>query len=80
MDYKQHKGNLRGQIKDKVQRKLYNKQIRAVGKNVDTSDGQLTIPDVSNSFCDLYKKKCMGGFCSVTPFPEKCIYLKQNDC
>jgi len=49
MDYKQHKGNLRGKIKDKVERKLYNKQIRATGKNVDTSDGQLTIPDVSNS-------------------------------
>ena len=29
MDYKQHKGNLRGKIKDKVERKLYNKQIRA---------------------------------------------------
>ena len=48
MDYKQHKGNLRGKIKDKVERKLYNKQIRAAGKNVDTSDGQLTIPNVSN--------------------------------
>ena len=48
MDYKQHKGNLRGKIKDKVERKLYNKQIRAVGKNIDTSDGQLTMPDVSN--------------------------------
>jgi len=29
MDYKQHKGNLRGQIKNKVERKLYNKRIRA---------------------------------------------------
>ena len=28
MDYKQHKGNLRGQIKNKVERKLYNKAIR----------------------------------------------------
>jgi len=28
MDYKQHKGNLRGQIKNKVERKLYNKRIR----------------------------------------------------
>ena len=36
--------------------------------------------DVSNSFCDLYKKECMGGFCSVTPFPEKCKHRKQNDC
>lgn len=28
MDYKQHKGNLRGQIKNKVERKLHNKRIR----------------------------------------------------
>ena len=53
MDYKQHKGNLRGKIKDKVERKLYNKQIRADGKNVDTSDGQLTIPDVINLVCRM---------------------------
>jgi hypothetical protein len=33
MDYKQHKANLRGQIKNKVERKLYNKRIRAEGKN-----------------------------------------------
>lgn len=33
---------------------------------------------VNNSFCDLYKKNCMGGLCSVTPFHEKCKYLKQN--
>ncbi len=46
MDYKQHKGNLRGQIKNKVERKLYNKRMRSVGKTADTSDGQLTIPDV----------------------------------
>lgn len=29
MDYKQHKGNLRGQIKNQIERKLYNKRIRA---------------------------------------------------
>lgn len=28
MDYKQHKGNLRGKIKDKVERKLYNKRLK----------------------------------------------------
>ena len=46
MDYKQHKGNLRGKIKDKVERKLYNKRIRCSGviKNNDTNDIQLTIP------------------------------------
>jgi len=46
MDYKQHKENLRGQIKNKVERKLYNKRIRAEVINVDTSEGQLTIPTV----------------------------------
>lgn len=34
MDYKQHKGNLRGQIKNQVERKFYNKRIRAQAKNV----------------------------------------------
>lgn len=29
MDYKQHKGSLRGQIKNKIERKLYNKRIRS---------------------------------------------------
>ena len=48
MDYKQHKGNLRGQIKNQVERKLYNKRIRAEAINVDTSERQLTIPDVIN--------------------------------
>ena len=46
MDYKQHKGNLRGQIKNQVERKLYNKRIRAEAIDVDTSERQLTIPDV----------------------------------
>ena len=36
----------------------------------------LLLHNVSNSFCNLYKKKCMGNFCSVTPYPEKCKYLK----
>ena len=34
-------------------------------------------PDIK-SFCDLYKKKCMGVFCSVTPNPEKCEHLPQT--
>jgi hypothetical protein len=55
MDYKQHKGNLRGQIKNQVERKLYNKRIRAEAIDVDTSEGQLTIPDVSISVCDCEK-------------------------
>lgn len=49
MDYKQHKGNLRGQIKNQVERKLYNKRIRAEAIDVDTSEGQLTIPAVISS-------------------------------
>ena len=49
-------------------------------KTLDSSNEKLLLSDVSNSFCDLYKKKCMGGFCSVTTFPEKCKYRKQNDC
>lgn len=43
MDYKQHKGNLRGQIKNRVERKLYNKRIRTDGKITDTNDTQLSI-------------------------------------
>lgn len=34
----------------------------------------------SNSFCDLYKKQCIGKLCSVTPNSEKCEHLKKNDC
>jgi len=49
-------------------------------KTLDSSNEKLLLSDVSNSFCDLYKKKCMDGLCSVTPFPEKCKYRKQNDC
>lgn len=49
-------------------------------ENINNSNEKLLLSDVSNSFCNLYKKKCIGEFCSVTPFPEKCKYLKQNDC
>ena len=66
MDYKQHKGNLRGQIKNKVERKLYNKRIRAEAIDVDTSEGQLTIPDVSN----LVVKTCTLSF---SGYMEPCI-------
>lgn len=36
-------------------------------------------PAVSNSFCDLYKKQCIGHLCSVTPFSQGCEHLKQNE-
>ena len=49
------------------------KKARNLGRN-------LPIQRVSNSFCDLYKKQCIGNLCSVTPTPEKCEHLKQNDC
>jgi hypothetical protein len=45
MDYKQHKGNLRGQIKNQIERKLYNKRIRIEGKNADMIDDQVAIHD-----------------------------------
>ena len=41
---------------------------------------QCFLHSVSNSFCDLYKKQCIGNLCSVTSTPEKCEHLKQNDC
>jgi hypothetical protein len=62
MDYKQHKGNLRGQIKNQLERKLYNKRIRSEVQNIDTSEGQLSIPDVSLSVCTCNR-----------PIVEKCI-------
>lgn len=68
MDYKQHKGNLRGKIKDQVERKLYNKRIRAKAINVDTSEGQLTIPDVSNCYMD----DCL--------IQDSCLRFKQQGC
>ena len=57
---------------------MKNKSKKQVEK-LDSSNEKLLLSDVSNSFCDLYKKKCIGVFCSVTPFPEKCIYRKQNE-
>jgi len=36
MDYKQHKGNLRGQIKSTIERRLYNKRIRKNEINTNT--------------------------------------------
>jgi hypothetical protein len=69
MDYKQHKGNLRGQIKNQVERKLYNKRIRAEAINVGTSDGQLTIPAISVSkrpfclSCEHWKKQVGNVYC-----------------
>lgn len=73
MDYKQHKGNLRGKIKDKVERKLYNKQIRAVGKNVATSEGQLTIPDVIKSVCTCIQT---GLPCGFPCYPQCPLYAE----
>ena len=68
MDYKQHKGNLRGQIKNKVERKLYNKRIRAEAIEVDTSEEKLTIPDVSN----CYMADCL--------IQDSCLKFKQQGC
>lgn len=56
------------------------KKTKKQVKNINNSNEKFLLSDVSDLFCDLHKKKCMGAFCSVTPFPEKCIYLKQNDC
>jgi hypothetical protein len=67
MDYKQHNGNLRGQIKNQVERKLYNKRIRAEAITVDTSERQLTIPDVSNSVCPTCGEVRRIGECCVNP-------------
>ena len=48
-------------------------------KQLNEESENLNISDVNNSFCNLYKKKCMGGLCSITPFPQKCKYLKQKE-
>jgi hypothetical protein len=52
------------------------KKRKKQAQNTNKSNEKLLLTDVSNSFCDLYKKMCMGSICSVTPFPEKCIYRK----
>jgi len=79
MDYKQRKGNLRGQIKNQVERKLYNKRKRAEAIAVDTSERQLTIPDVSNSvFCPNCKTNDM---ITVDNWCMRCgTVLKKIDC
>ena len=75
MDYKQHKGNLRGQIKNQVERKLYNKRIRAEAIDVDTSERQLTIPDVS-----VAKRKLCPTCGSDSLITLSDITYCMNDC
>ena len=53
------------------------KDINFTWNNTIEEISKLRKPVVSNSFCDLYKKKCMGRVCSVTPYPEKCEHLNQ---
>lgn len=81
MDYKQHKGNLRGQIKNKVERKLYNKRIRAEVINDDASDSNCTIHGVSKSVCLLTDTTCgyrmWNGLCNCED--DKCKQ-KQTVC
>ena len=75
MDYKQHKGNLRGQIKNQVERKLYNKRIRAEAIDVDTSEGQLTIPDVMVELPDYeldFCEKCFQMTNHLNGICQKC--------
>ena len=67
-------------IKDGYTNFNMEKKTKKQVKNINNSNEKFLLSDVSDLFCDLYKKKCMGGLCSVTPFPEKCNYLKQNDC
>lgn len=69
------------QVVDKWAKDLPNEKI--IGIRTAFATGfryaeKLYLPDaISNSFCNLYKKKCMGIFCSVTPYPEKCEHLNQ---
>ena len=54
MDYKQHKGDLRGKIKDKKARKLYNKKRRQEGKIVYPCTlfaGELNNPKATCGIC-----------------------------
>ena len=65
MDYKQHKKNLRGQIKSKVERKLYNKRIRTEIINDNTN----VIPVVINITCP---------FCNGSPVEK--VSNNENYC
>ena len=40
---------------------------------------KLKQPQFSGSFCSYYKSICMNTFCSVTPQPKKCSYLKKYE-
>ncbi len=55
MDYKQHKGNLRGQIKNQVERKLYNKHIRAEGKRLSNLKWLLTVGYICSTLTTNFK-------------------------
>jgi len=40
----------------------------------DTARCLISDRKVRSSWCKLYRKGCMGSFCSVTPTPERCQY------
>lgn len=63
--------------KDKKQKVIIIGELKPDAKKLAE---QCFLHSVSNSFCNLYKKQCIGSLCSVTPNPEKCKHLKQNDC
>lgn len=63
MDYKQHKGILRGQIKNKVERRLYNKRIRMKANN-DVEQIQIQFENMlansKNNWWSHYKYPSIG--------------------
>ena len=60
-----------------IKEKIIDKETDKIINNFDLY--RVSIP--KGTFCDLYQKECMGVFCSVIPFHEKCEHKReQNEC
>lgn len=55
------------------------KQAQKPNKSTDKAFVLCGVSVPKGTFCDLYKKECMGKFCSVTPYVENCKYLKEQN-
>lgn len=49
------------------------------GNQICPTSGITSQESLETSNCSLYKRKCIGGYCSATPYPEVCQYLKPNN-
>lgn len=58
-----------------IKEKMVDKEIKVIINNFVSHN--VIVP--KGTICYLYEKECMGSLCSVTPWTEKCEYLKEQN-